>query len=88
MDPRTGKTKAILDAIGILALKGKVKRVLVITTIDGIAVWQDELETHFPLHAHVKPIGEDVVRFGNSPPAVKFFLVNYDKFRSRTRKSR
>src|SRR5262245_6441389 len=88
MDPRTGKTKSILDAVGILALKGKCSRVLVLTTIDGLSVWQDEIEQHFPLSASVKPIGGDVVRIGNSHPSVKFFLCNYDKFRSRARPSR
>jgi hypothetical protein len=88
MDPRTGKTKSILDAVGILALKGECSRVLVLTTIDGIAVWQDEIEQHFPFRAIVKPIGEDVVRTGNSEPTVKFYLCNYDKYRSRARESR
>ncbi len=88
MDPRTGKTKSALDAIGILALKGEVSRVAVITTIDGIAVWQDEIEQHFPFTAIVKPVGEPVVKFGNSPPTVKFYLLNYDQYRKRSRSSR
>ena len=88
MDPRTGKTKAILDAIAIQALKGKCSRVLVLTTIDGLSVWMDETEQHFPFTAHFKVIGEDVVKIGNSGPVVKIFAVNYDKFRSRARNHR
>jgi hypothetical protein len=88
MDPRTGKTKASLDAIGILALKGEVQKVVVVTTLDGIAVWQDEIETHFPFKAVVKCVGEDVVIFGNSRPVVKFYILNYDQFRKRSRPSR
>lgn len=88
MDPRTGKTKAILDAVGIFALQGKCSRVLVLTTIDGVAVWQDEIEQHFPFVARVKAIGEDVVTFGNTEPVVKFFLINYEMYRSRARPSK
>jgi SNF2 family DNA or RNA helicase len=89
MDPRTGKTKAILDAIAIQALRGKCRRVLVLTTIDGLSVWADEAETHFPFRLHYKVIGDpNVVKIGNSGPLVKIFAVNYDKFRSRARNSR
>lgn len=88
MDPRTGKTKSVLDAVGILALKGKCERVVVVTTLDGIGVWQEEIETHFPFTAVVKPVGDDVVKFGNSAPRVKFFLLNYDQFRKRSRSSK
>src|SRR5262245_33508472 len=88
MDPRTGKTKTIVDAVGILALRDGLSRVCVVTTLDGISVWQEELEEHFPFRAHIKPIGEDVVRIGNSGPLVKIFLLNYDKYRSRRRHHR
>ena len=89
MDPRTGKTKAILDAIAIQALKGKCSRVLVLTTIDGLSVWADEAEQHFPFQLRFKAIGDPtVVKIGNSGPLVKIFAVNYDKFRSRARSSK
>lgn len=88
MDPRTGKTKTIVDAVGIWSLLKRVRTVVVVTTLDGISVWQEEIETHFPFTAHVKAIGEDVVKFGNSPPVTKFFLLNYDQYRSRRRPHR
>jgi SNF2-related domain/Helicase conserved C-terminal domain len=85
MDPRTGKTKATLDAIGILALKGEVSRVVVVTTLDGIGVWEDEIEQHWPFTAVVKSHGEAVVKIGNSAPVVKFYILNYEQFRKRSR---
>lgn len=48
MDVGTGKTKAALDAIGLLALAKRVQRVAIICPKRVISVWEDEIQTDYP----------------------------------------
>lgn len=88
VDPGLGKSKISLDTVGILALQGKVKKVAIVTTIDGIEVWKDEVAKHYPLPAAVATFGGGVVERVNrgvAGPFVKFYIVNYDQYRKRSR---
>jgi len=49
-DPRTGKTKTSIDAIGALHLKHGIRRVLVICPNRVMGTWVQEFLTHSPLH--------------------------------------
>jgi SNF2 family DNA or RNA helicase len=49
-DPRTGKTKTTIDAIGALHMKHGIRRVLVICPNRVMGTWVQEWLTHSPLH--------------------------------------
>ena len=84
MEPRTGKTKAVIDATAIQALKERVRRVLVVCPLSALSVWEDELDEHMPLLYKYRQ-AEDTKWYGDANPQLYFFLINYDKFRQRTR---
>lgn len=48
MEMRTGKSKVALDTAGALALKGKVKRVLIFCPYSSMGVWRREIRKHVP----------------------------------------
>src|SRR5216110_1467136 len=55
MEPRLGKTKAVLDAVGMLAQAGQLRRVLVMGPYLSGAwqqVWEDQIRAHYPFTAH------------------------------------
>jgi hypothetical protein len=94
MDPGTGKTKVSLDAAGIMALQGRCSKVLVVTTLDGMGVWEEEIREHYPGPCTIcirgdrpsvvgarpgNPVGSDQI------PPVTFYIINYEQYRQRTR---
>lgn len=48
-EPRTGKTKIVIDYMSILHLAGKVNRVLVMGPVSAMGVWEDQLEINCPV---------------------------------------
>lgn len=48
MEPRTGKTKVIIDYLSILHQHGKANRVLIFTPVAGLGVWKDEIASNCP----------------------------------------
>lgn len=93
-DPGCGKTKAALDAIAIQALRQQVQRVVVIAPIMAIGVWYDQIREHFPFaytisEALARDTDIEVQRLNRKrpDPRVDFFLINYDKFSQRDKKS-
>jgi len=89
MEPRCGKTKAVLDAIAIQALKGRVERVVVACPLSALSVWEDEIHEHFTL-SYVIHNADSKFKKGRTrqSPKVRFFLINYDKFRQRSREGK
>ena len=49
-EPRCGKSKAALDAVGMLALAGYVKRVAIICPAIATDVWEHQLKLHYPFN--------------------------------------
>src|SRR4051812_28151371 len=47
-EPRCGKSKVALDYSGILALKGEVRRVLIIAPKIALPVWEEQINLHYP----------------------------------------
>lgn len=91
MDPGCGKTKAVLDTIACQALRGRGTRVLVLAPLTALSVWEDEIEEHFSLSASTWVAGDDKPQLRgvlDARPIVTFFLINYDKFRQRSRSKR
>lgn len=85
MEPRTGKSKTALDAVGIHHLRGQARRVLVLTTLDGVAVWEDEVRKHFPYPALVTNMDGGRYLVHGKRPRVQFHIMNHDKFSIRRR---
>lgn len=84
MEPRTGKTKAAIDYMGVMHLGHGVNRVLVIGPVVAIEVWKEQLEKNMPLPyrltiwdrkgrkvAKLPAFGQDVL---------DIVLMNYDAF--------
>jgi hypothetical protein len=59
MEPRLGKSKAALDYVGILALKGECQRVLILAPRIALNVWEHELQKHYPFGAHIETFDEE-----------------------------
>lgn len=49
MEPRTGKTKIVIDYMSILHKQGKVNRVIVFGPVSSMGVWEEELENNCPV---------------------------------------
>ena len=58
-EPRLGKTKVALDYSGVLALKGELKRVLVIAPRIALDVWKTEIHKHYPFDYHAETFDEE-----------------------------
>jgi hypothetical protein len=82
-EPRLGKSKAALDYCGILALKGEIRRVLILAPRIAIQIWEGQLEKHFPYPAFCENYDEEwnVVDkiYAGDPPEVKFFLAGREE---------
>jgi Mesyanzhinovviridae DNA helicase len=91
MEPRTGKTKAVLDAIAIQHLKGRVDRVMVVCPLSAIDVWVDEIREHYPLPYRISTPDGTIHKTAvnvRSRGRVHFFLLNYDKARQRSKEGK
>ena len=92
MEPRLGKSKAALDYVGILALKGECRRVLILAPRIALNVWERELQKHFPYPCTVETFDEeweliDKV-YAGSPPEVAFFLAGREETWRATRRGK
>ena len=82
MEPRTGKTKTIIDYISILHQKGRVNRVLVIGPVSAMGVWEDELKANCPFKYRLLVWDRKTRKRENLPSYGKDILdiviMNYD----------
>lgn len=78
-EPGTGKTKATIDWLCALYMKGEIERVMVVCPLSVTGVWEDEFADHAPIpyHLHILDTGDRKV------PTVKgklnVLVVNYDR---------
>ena len=82
MEPRTGKTKVVIDYASILHQKGHVNRVLVVAPAGVMGVWEEEIPKHCPFphritvwDKHERKNGQ-LPRFGKD--ILDFVITNYD----------
>lgn len=82
-EPRLGKSKAALDYIGILALKGEVRKVLILAPSIALDVWRREIDKHFPYWYDAEDFEytwhSKTKIFAGNPPEVKFFLAGREE---------
>jgi len=87
-EPRLGKTKVGIDWSNILALKGEVKRCVILAPSIALPVWQDELVKHCTLHAHVEDYTHEwSLPGGAGAPQIQYFLAGREATFRRTRDS-
>jgi len=77
-EPRTGKTKFIVDWSSILWMQGKVKRVLIICPLSVVGVWEDEYETHCPIKYRFLTLDKRDKTLTSSKTRLTVLVVNYD----------
>lgn len=82
MEPRTGKTKTLIDYASILHLRGKVNRVVVFAPTGVMGVWEEEIPVHCPVKYRITLWDKDarkeipLPRFGQD--VLDFVIVNYE----------
>lgn len=82
MEPRTGKTKTLIDYASILHLRGKVNRVLIFAPTGVMGVWEREIPLHCPVKHRITVWDKDarkevpLPRFGQD--ILDFVIVNYE----------
>ena len=82
MEPRTGKTKVLIDYATILHIRGHVNRVLVFCPAGVMGVWETEIPKHCGVKHRVTIWDKDarkevdLPRFGQD--VLDFVIVNYE----------
>jgi SNF2 family DNA or RNA helicase len=91
MEPRTGKTKVVIDYASILHLAGRVNRVLVFCPVSGLGVWEEQIEENCPVPYRItiwdrktrrgrmrrgSRVQPDLPRYGDD--VLDFVIMNYD----------
>jgi len=85
MEPRTGKTKTVIDYVSILHQLGKADRVVVFCPVSVLGVWEEEIARHCPHkkvrvtvwdRRHRKKTGMALPRVGQG--YLDFLILNYD----------
>jgi SNF2 family DNA or RNA helicase len=80
-EPRLGKSKVALDYAGILALKGEVRKVLILAPSIALDVWQTQLRLHYTFSYEVEDFDytyPPVVR-SDKVARTKFFLAGREE---------
>jgi hypothetical protein len=93
LEPRLGKSKAALDYVGVLALKGEVQRVLVVFPAIARDVWEDQIQRHYPYVCQVEDferrwhISREIPPGGVMPQwtTTQFFLASREEVFRATR---
>lgn len=81
-EPRTGKTKILIDYASAMHVKGEINRVLIFCPVGVMSVWLDEIKTHCPVKYRITLWDKDgrkdtpLPKFGHD--VLDFVIVNYD----------
>jgi hypothetical protein len=82
-EPRCGKSKAALDTVGVHALAGRVKRVLIICPAIARDVWETQIEQHYPYPYTAETFTETWQHsqsvYAGSPPHTEFFIAGREE---------
>lgn len=84
MDPRTGKTKVVVDYISILHEFEGVNRVVIVCPVVAIEVWKQQIKDNCPVKYRLVVMDRDGRKNGVMPGYGKDILdiviINYDAF--------
>jgi SNF2 family DNA or RNA helicase len=81
MEPRTGKTRIVIDFAAVKFLQGQVSRVLVIAPLNAMDVWRQELEARCPVSFDLVLLDKRGRRAPEMPSEdrlLNFVVINYD----------
>jgi hypothetical protein len=78
-EPRLGKSKVALDYSGVLALKGELRRVLVLAPRIALDVWASELHKHFPYNYNAETFTHEWADPSRGGATVNFFLAGREE---------
>lgn len=82
MEPRTGKTKVVIDYMCILHLAGKVNRVMVFCPVGVMGVWREQLEANCTVPYRMlvwdKDARKDTALPKYGKDVLDIVIVNYD----------
>lgn len=82
MEPRTGKTKVLIDYASIMHLRGHVNRVVVFAPTGVMGVWEEEIPIHCPVPHRITVWDKDARKEVDLPKFGKdvldFVIVNYE----------
>lgn len=92
MEPRTGKTKTIIDWLSILHQGDKVNRAIIVCPVSVMGVWEDEFAAHCPFKFKIVVWDKKARKKGilppNKPGVLNVLLLNYDAFAVPDRRSK
>lgn len=78
-EPRTGKSKFIVDSSAALFQLGRVERVLIICPLSVVGVWEDEYGTHCPIRYKIRTLDKGDRKIPKSRSSrLTILVVNYD----------
>lgn len=92
-EPRTGKSKIIVDYAGVLALKGEIDKVVIVCPARVMDVWVEQFHLHCPLIFHTTVWDAKARKAGPPPPVrgtydLNVTIVNYDAFSTPGRRTK
>jgi SNF2 family DNA or RNA helicase len=92
-EPRTGKSKIIVDYASVLALKGEVDKVVIVCPARVMDVWVEQFHLHCPMIFHTTVWDARARKAGPPPPArgtydLNVVIVNYDAFSTPGRRTK
>jgi len=88
MEPGTGKTRVVIDFVGIKYMQGRIKTVFIVGPVASLYVWEDEIKKwlpkRIPREVHVldgpttdrQEFLKSIRRY--EPEGVLFVITNYD----------
>lgn len=91
MEPRTGKTKIVIDYASILHTRGKVNRVLIFCPVSALGVWEEQIAENCPYPYRITifdrktrrgrlrkgiRVRAELPRYGDD--VLDFVIMNYD----------
>jgi len=92
-EPRLGKTKTALDAVGMLYMAGRIRRVLVMGPLRSLDVWEQQIRKHYPFQVQCEDYESEWTlnptrSTGPTSHGTEIFFLNYEKARYRVRTRR
>lgn len=83
MEPRCGKSKAALDYCGVLAMKRRGLKVVILCPAAALDVWDSQIEQHYPHFAMCEDRDTEWSYPGNSDYITQFYIMSHELFRAR-----
>lgn len=82
MEPRTGKTKTVIDYASIMYTAGKVERMVIFCPVSVLGVWEDQFAMHCPVPYRITVWDRKARKTqglpGFKPGILDVIILNYD----------